>query len=180
MGRCSTSACGVDVVTVIGYGNTLRGDDGVGPAVAEHVATADDRVRSLAVPMLMPELAPLLADAPLIVFVDARMGGVPGQVRIQSLDDGGGDVGAMGHLLSARALVGLSRQLYGCRARAVLVSVDGVCFDLGAPMSPPVEGAIPLTADLVLGFIETAASLRPGRIETRATPASRRPSSPRL
>jgi hydrogenase maturation protease len=61
-------------VVVIGYGNTLRGDDGAGPAVAQAIADrALPGVRSLAVPQLTPELAEIVAEANLVVFVDAAL-----------------------------------------------------------------------------------------------------------
>ncbi|HEY9173382.1 MAG TPA: hydrogenase maturation protease, partial [Verrucomicrobiae bacterium] len=49
---------------VIGYGNTLRRDDGIGPKVAEAVAELNlPGVRSLACPQLTPELAEPIAHA---------------------------------------------------------------------------------------------------------------------
>lgn len=58
---------------LIGYGNTLRSDDGVGPSVVEAI---DQRqllgVRSLTCHQLGPELAADLATAGRVLFVDAR------------------------------------------------------------------------------------------------------------
>jgi Ni,Fe-hydrogenase maturation factor len=59
---------------VIGYGNTLRTDDGVGPYVATAVASWGlPGVVSVGVHQLTPELSELLASAELAVFVDARL-----------------------------------------------------------------------------------------------------------
>src|SRR5262245_52371930 len=59
-------------ILVIGYGNTLRRDDALGPLIAEEVARRNcPGVLALAVPQLLPELAPALANARLVVFVDA-------------------------------------------------------------------------------------------------------------
>src|SRR5436305_5490516 len=61
-------------VVVIGYGNTLRGDDAAGPRAARAVASWDlPGVIAKAVPQLTPELAELVAAAHLAVFVDARL-----------------------------------------------------------------------------------------------------------
>jgi hypothetical protein len=84
---------------IIGYGNTLRGDDGVGPAVAALIAARQPGIRAMALPMLVPELAPLVAAAPVVVFVDAGVDAPPGEVRVERLDEGG-DLGAFGHLVS--------------------------------------------------------------------------------
>jgi Ni,Fe-hydrogenase maturation factor len=57
---------------VVGYGNDLRSDDGVGQRVAEVVATWEiSNVRSLAMHQLTPELAAELADVDVAIFVDA-------------------------------------------------------------------------------------------------------------
>jgi hydrogenase maturation protease len=57
---------------VIGYGNRLRSDDGVGPAVAEMVASwRIPGVRALAVSQLTPELVDELKNAERVLFVDA-------------------------------------------------------------------------------------------------------------
>src|SRR5262245_41264787 len=65
-----------DGVLVIGYGNTLRGEDGIGPAVAEEVAARGlPGVRVIVAHQLTPELAADIADARLVVFVDAAVSG---------------------------------------------------------------------------------------------------------
>ena len=57
---------------VIGYGNTLRGDDGVGAQVAAAVATKNPAgVRAIACHQLTPELAEQISRARAVIFVDA-------------------------------------------------------------------------------------------------------------
>lgn len=57
---------------VIGYGNTLRSDDGVGYRIAETVAQWNlTSVRSLSVQQLTPELAETMSHAKTVIFVDA-------------------------------------------------------------------------------------------------------------
>src|ERR1035441_10847597 len=59
---------------VIGYGNTLRRDDGVGPRVADAVAAlALPGVHALACPLLTPELADPVSRARVAIFVDAAV-----------------------------------------------------------------------------------------------------------
>ena len=61
-------------VLVIGYGNTLRGDDGVGPRVVEAIGTLGlPGVRTLICPLLTPELADPISRAEKVIFVDAAM-----------------------------------------------------------------------------------------------------------
>lgn len=61
----------------------LRGDDGVGPLVAETVAGWGlPGVRALAVQQLVPELAEMVAAASLVVFVEAGPGPEGGGVGL--------------------------------------------------------------------------------------------------
>jgi hydrogenase maturation protease len=123
------------VILVIGYGNELRGDDGLGPAVAEAVAAIGlPDVECLAVHQLVPELAERLADARLAVFVDARVG--PGEqavevTRIKTGESGG----LMAHAADPRALLALARAVYGRAPEAWLVAVTGCHFEFGDGLS---------------------------------------------
>src|SRR5689334_9578803 len=60
-------------VLVIGYGNTLRGDDGVGPEVARILAECElPFVETRQATQLMPEFAEQVANAEAVIFVDAN------------------------------------------------------------------------------------------------------------
>jgi hydrogenase maturation protease len=70
---------------VIGYGNTLRGDDGVGPRVAEAVrALRLPGVSTLVCQMLTPEHAAPISLAQTVIFVDAAVD-APKDVQLRPL-----------------------------------------------------------------------------------------------
>jgi hydrogenase maturation protease len=121
-------------VLVIGYGNTLRGDDGIGPVVAEAVAERElPGVRALAVHQLTPELAADLAEARVAVFVDAAVGGEA--VRVMRLD--ASDTGeVMTHAADPRALLALAGAVYGHAPEAWLVTAAGADFGFRDGLSP--------------------------------------------
>ncbi len=59
-------------ILVIGYGNTLRSDDGVGPAIAQAVSEwQHPQIHTIICHQLTPELADPIAAASLVIFVDA-------------------------------------------------------------------------------------------------------------
>ncbi|MGB7620863.1 MAG: hydrogenase maturation protease, partial [Terriglobia bacterium] len=60
-------------ILVIGYGNTLRGDDGAGPRVAEMIARRFPQVDSLVLHELQPELAEAVSGYEEVIFVDAHV-----------------------------------------------------------------------------------------------------------
>jgi len=121
---------------VIGFGNTLRGDDGVGPHVAGVAASWGlPELRSMAVPQLTPELAEPLAAAELVIFVDARLGGRGGAIEVRSIEPGE-SCGTISHVSDARSLLALARAVYGCQPRAWLITIPAADFSLGEGFSP--------------------------------------------
>lgn len=139
---------------LIGYGNPLRGDDGLGPFVAEAVGRRKwQGVKALAAPQLLPELAEELAAADAALFIDACLGGH--DVEVREIEDGGGEPGAFTHGGSPASLLALAAALYGRAARAWIVSVRGERFDLGEGLSPPArrnaESALIRIAELLAG-----------------------------
>ena len=71
---------------VIGYGNTLRGDDGVGQRVAEEIVLLElPAVQAIARHQLTPELAEPISKARAVIFVDAAVDVEGNAVRVTSV-----------------------------------------------------------------------------------------------
>jgi len=131
-------------VVVIGYGNDLRGDDGIGPRVAALVAAmALPDVQAIATRQLTPELAEELARASLAIFVDARpvVGEAVEAIALHPLVPTI-DSGALGHTSDPRALLALALTLYGHAPPAWLLTVPAITFELGAPLSAVAEHGV--------------------------------------
>jgi hydrogenase maturation protease len=129
------SACAPRTTVVIGYGNTLRGDDAVGPCVASLVASwRQPGVRALAVQQLTPELAEMLASAGLAVFVDACPTSEGEEVQVQWLGLAGSTY-TLGHASNPQYLLALARALYGRSPPAWWVLVPGANFELREGLS---------------------------------------------
>jgi hydrogenase maturation protease len=143
-------------VLVVGYGNTLRGDDGIGWQAAVHMAE-DPRLAGaevLARHQLTPELAKDVAMASLVVLVDARADGdTPGSVRVRRVAPRPDGLTAWSHQLEPAALVGLAATLYGAVPPVYLVSVGGASFAYGAALSPALRQALPRIAEVVAHLV---------------------------
>ncbi len=103
-------------VVIIGLGNSLRQDDGLGPAVVERlVARIDDpRVQLLAPMTLTPELAADIWKARRVIFIDASTTLAPGEIEQRSVEcDPTADVSLV-HFLTPEALLVWTGRLYGC------------------------------------------------------------------
>jgi hydrogenase maturation protease len=142
-------------VLVVGYGNALRGDDGVGWHAAARLAE-DPRLAGaqvLARHQLTPELAQDVARASLVVLVDARAGGPPGSVQVQRVTPWQDTTTAWSHHLHPAALAGLAGALYGAVPPVYLVSVGGAAFDDGERLSPALQRALPGVVDVVADLV---------------------------
>ena len=120
---------------VIGYGNTLRRDDGVGPKVAEAVADLSlPGVRTLACPLLTPELAEALSQARVVVFVDAAVD-APREVQRRPLAPATSSQ-VMAHAANPATLLALARDVFGHAPEAWLITVPAQDLGIGDELSP--------------------------------------------
>ena len=143
-------------VLVVGYGNSLRSDDGAGPAVADRLATdprlAGADVRSAH--QLTPELALDASRIDLLVLVDANAEEAPGAVTVRRLEAPAEGGTAWTHHLDPAGLAGLARELWGAAPPIVLVSIGPASLELGEELSPAVRDAVVRAADAVADIVE--------------------------
>jgi hydrogenase maturation protease len=130
---------------IVGYGNPLRGDDGVGQAVAQAFAddTAIDGVEAIACHQLTPELAERFAAAARVVLIDAAVGREAGGVSVVSLQPAPTPSSNLGHHVEPSQLLRLAQRLYGRSPEAYLVTVGAHSLALGEGLSAPVAAALP-------------------------------------
>jgi hydrogenase maturation protease len=128
-------------ILVIGYGNSIRGDDGIGPAVATQVEAWNlPQVKSLCLHQLTPEIAAELAFVKYAIFVDAA---VQSQSFKLSLIEPLNQTNLKwGHYLTPQSLLGLTQKLYETVPEAYLISVPGVNFELCDSLSPSAEEGV--------------------------------------
>ena len=110
---------------VIGYGNTLRRDDGVGPFVAGLLKPSPG-LHVITRHQLTPELAEPVSQADLVIFVDARADRTAGEIvmeRVPPRDS------TLIHQLGPGALLQWSLKLYGRTPEAILIGIGGESFD---------------------------------------------------
>jgi hydrogenase maturation protease len=147
-----------DRILVVGYGNPLRGDDGLGPVAARALADlmGESHLDVVTPHQLVPELVDAIADAGLIIFVDARVEDrAPGSIAEVRIGDGGNGaaVGPVGHHQTPAALMAAVRAMYGRSPDAFVFSVAGAAFDFGAGLSAPVTEAVPQLVGLMAARI---------------------------
>jgi hydrogenase maturation protease len=120
---------------VIGYGNTLRRDDGVGPKVADAVAALTlPGVRALACPLLTPELADPISRARIAIFVDAAVD-APREVQLRKLAPASSSQ-VMAHAASPATLLALARDVFGHAPEAWWLTIPAEDLGIGEELSP--------------------------------------------
>lgn len=120
---------------MLGFGNPLRGDDGVGWVVAEAAAERwRGRVAVRTGHQLVPEWAADLSDADVVFFVDASLEVDETVLEILWTDEKSTPID--GHNLSPAQLLLLTRAAFGRAPRALVLHVPAVNFDFGQTLSP--------------------------------------------
>ncbi len=136
---------------IIGYGNLLRQDDGVGYRVAEMLATQLDpqRARVLAVHQLTPELVLDLAaeDVEQVLFIDARRNQA-GPLLLCKLNPAAAQ-GQCGHQLAPDLLLYMTHTLYQRSPRGWLLSLAAEEMAMGENFSRTARSATGAAAILV-------------------------------
>ncbi len=120
---------------IVGYGNSLRSDDGIGIEVARIVAGWHlPEVRSLSLHQLTPELAADLAQVDLAIFVDACQTFGADTVKLDSLKPLD-TIEIRSHFSVPTAILSLTQAIYGKCPQAWWLIVPGINFQLGERLS---------------------------------------------
>lgn len=142
------------MVLIIGYGNPLREDDGVGWRVVEEIERrkAEGRgqngfasfVEAEACHQLMPELAEAISRAERVIFVDAAEGGAPGAIGVQMVVAKPAQPGAFTHHVDPAGLLAYAAMVYGrSPSTAHLVTINAHRMGFAETLSPTIEAALP-------------------------------------
>ena len=147
-------------ILILGYGNTLRKDDGLGiyAAVALASLTLPGNVEICTYQQLSPELSPLLAQMDYAVFIDAALASSeekPGTINTRVLRPRTSQPGSITHHFDPETLMAMADTLYGHAPQATLFSVTAASFDLEEGLSPEVTMALPVLIESIKKYLFT-------------------------
>jgi hydrogenase maturation protease len=124
-------------ILVIGYGNTLRSDDGIGQIVAREVEGWNlPQVQCIYVHQLTPELAEKIALSETVIFVDASI--ETQQVTLTPIQNTENSQNWTHHLTPA-SLIYLTEFLYQTKPQAYLIHIPIENLNFGEEISNLVE-----------------------------------------
>lgn len=138
---------------IVGIGNELRGDDGVGIRVVGSLSPRPG-AEAIAVHQLTPELADRLHAAQRVLFVDAQIAG--DAVRLLPLEPAA-EAALLGHALSPEALLEWTRRVHGRAPEGWLLTVPARAFPFGESLSPEAKCAVPEARRMALRWLGCSA-----------------------
>lgn len=141
-----------------GYGNPLREDDGIGPAVVEALRPHLTGIREIILQIshqLTPELVDCMAEVDTVLLIDAAAEGEIGAIRFEQARPCAPQPGATHHHCAPETLLALCERLYGRVPRLYIASIVGADFGFREGLSPVAREAIPILARRILTWIES-------------------------
>jgi hydrogenase maturation protease len=153
------------LLLVIGYGNTLRRDDGVGPRVAEAIEKLNlPGVRTLICQQLSPEHADEISRADFVVFVDAAVD-APRDVQLRELAPGDTSQ-LMAHAADPRTMLALARDVFGHAPQAQWLTIPAMKLGFGNELSAEAKKGFRVAVEKLqlLAHNLCSAELKKGRV----------------
>ena len=139
------------MIRLIGYGNPGRGDDGLGPALADRMAD----VAGLAVTteyQLTVDHALLISDAEMVIFADALLHADVPFTFTQATPSTSHDVTS--HSLSPQAVLALCNTLYGHAPEAYVLGIAGHEFgEVKEGLSPQAQSNLSFAESLLRNWL---------------------------
>ena len=145
---------------IIGYGNTLRADDALGPTVVQTLEAerfpANFDVRTICLPQLDVSLVTTLEDADLAIFIDARHDEDETPICVDRIAPAqpASIVTHSTHAIDISALLGIVQQWYGRHPDCFLIKPKGYDFSISDALSRQGEAAAAAAKEAVYQILE--------------------------
>ena len=141
-------------ILIIGYGNTLRGDDAAGVRAAELMGSRHPELEVVLRHQLTPELSEQIAASDIVFFLDAETGTTQPNARL--IEPAVEADQPRTHFFSPESLLALSRELHGrVPSKAYVIGIPafhtGFTEELSAGAQQAVDASVRIIERL-LGF----------------------------
>lgn len=143
-------------IWIIGYGNSRRGDDGIGPhmvKILKKMILSTQRIYFRAIPQLTPDLIEDLQNADFILFIDATVKKLKKGWQLLKIQPDFSSMPFLTHHVTPSFLLGLVRSVYMRCPSAWLVSVQGYDFGMEEAFYPETQRNIESAVSFVYRFI---------------------------
>jgi len=141
---------------IIGYGNTRRGDDGIGPYIVKtlkKMILSRKRIYFREMPQLTPDLIDDLQNADFILFIDATVKKLKKGWQLLKIQPDFSYMPFLTHHVTPAFLLGLIQSVYMRCPSAWQVSVQGYDFGMEEEFYPETIKNIESAVSFIYGFI---------------------------
>ncbi len=142
---------------IVGYGNPLRGDDGIGVYLAEDLKNNflhTSNVEIITQHQLIPELVEDIQKAERVIFIDANARNKPGEISVAKIVAEQSKSQSISHSVAPQSLLMMSQTLCGKTPSAWIVSIGGENFDYQEGLSKTLKDQVPEYLAKILNLIE--------------------------
>lgn len=145
---------------VVGYGNTIRGDDGLGPHIAQGLDIEkfppSSRVKVLSLPQPDISLVSEFSDVDIVIFADARCDDDDALLRVERIETNapGSCLAHSSHALGIHELLAIAAGWYGKQPTCFLIKPKGFDFSIGETLSEQAEKAALQASQAIYRLIE--------------------------
>ncbi len=170
-------------ILVIGYGNTLRRDDGIGWRAAEEIEGWNHpSIRVLTRTQLLPEMVDEMACADLVLFIDARADPRDPDVRLEAIEPSTAGSNSLIHAMTPQSLMRLCGAIHGHAPPSRMVSIPVEDLGFGDEVSPRARRGLEEALGIVRDWVDRILAGEPepssecprdGQPARPATPSSR-------
>lgn len=144
-------------IWIIGYGNSQRGDDGIGPYIVKKLKKQMihyEQIRFRSIRQLTPDLIHDLRCADVVIFIDATVEVFHKGWQLFKVKPDLECLPFLSHHFSPAFLMGLFRSVYQRCPKVWMVSVQGYDFDLEEGFYPETKRNIEKAIYFIYGFVD--------------------------
>lgn len=146
---------------IIGYGNTLRCDDGLGPYIVkslrDKVGNLGKNVEIISLPQLDVALTSLISQSDIVLFVDAKTDMTDELVSIKRIKSNASPVrlSYISHKINIPTLLRASLDWFGVEPLCYIVMPKGFNFSVGDTISEKALESANLAQDKIIEILKS-------------------------
>ncbi|NDJ51824.1 MAG: hydrogenase maturation protease [Chloroflexi bacterium] len=143
---------------IIGYGNPLRQDDGLGQVVAERLQAVDwaSSVAVMAVHQLTIDLAEEASQVDRLILIDAAQGDPPAALSVETIQADQAAFDPFSHYVTPSALLAATAAIYGRTPVCTLLTINALSLEIGEGLSPVVAARLPELLEQVKALVDAS------------------------
>ncbi|MFC1562555.1 hydrogenase maturation protease [candidate division KSB1 bacterium] len=146
---------------IIGYGNTLRGDDGLGPYIVESlrdtINNMGENIKLMSLPQLDVVLSSIISREDIVIFVDARTDNTDELVSINKVRPALNlsILNYTSHAISLPVLLRIAHDWYGTEPLSYLVMPKGFDFSFSSTISEKALKSADLAKNKIIEILQS-------------------------